>query len=433
MKKLLLILLIAVLTVVCLPLSSCGKEPTEYVTVKELRDASSGKLKELRESLSCFDEITEQYKDDDLVCILTDRVQGDAELFHSINNHPVVLLTAYPDACTEITSLDLSNFPYVDGVCHFDTVVTSLKEITIQNECHIYHSFNHCDGLKELTFSRLQSDICQSFNNCRALQSVTFGAVPDVIRDSFNDDPALQSVSVDREIDHAENAFQNTGDVEWTVRGKEYFDDELKELKDTSQNVALQKLADSKAIPQPEKSKNDELIPAFDDDGDMTFLDKDVRKKLYEKPDCKLTKFLLVNYPTITAAASGLTDEIINHKERVTEGEINYLVYQTCFISKMEKSNYIFVPAANRASSETPISLMSAVPTDESSVIPVADSDAKGVTLSTVSTFLYVIDIKTGEIIHIHFVGTDTPGAGDKTTEGKFLYEEAQEYLLTLL
>ena len=438
MKKCLSLLMIAVLLLGCLPLASCGAEPLEYVTIQKLKNASSGKLKDLRESLSCFDEITEQYKDTDLVCIITDRAEGDVSVFNSINNDDVVLLTAYPNAGKHITSIELSSHRYIDNVCNFEDAGSVLTKIDFnpKSQCRIYHSFNHCDKLKKLELSRCQQDICGSFNSCDSLQSVTFGAVPDVLSDSFNDDPSLTAVSVDRAADHAENSFQNTGDIQWTVRGKEYYDDELKELKNNCQNAALQKLADSGVIPQPEKNENDDLIPAFDDDGDMAFLDKDAKAKLYEKPDFKLTKFYLVNYPTVGNGAS-ISEELMYHEERMTEGEIRYLAVETCFITKEIKTNYIWVPAANRSAPDTgdtpAVSLMSSSPNNSLSVIPVADDDSPGITVSVVSTFLYVIDVSTGEIIHIHHVGTDDPDPADNRVQGAFLYEEAQDYLLTLL
>ena len=51
----------------------------------------------------------------------------------------------------------------------------------------------------------------------------------------------------------------------------------------------------------------------------------------------------------------------------------------------------------------------------------------------TVTTLVFVIDTKTGEIVHIETIGVDRPGSSTKTPKGKTYVQESIDYLSALL
>lgn len=271
MKKTLSLILTAVLILVSLALTSCKDDPPGMMIVKvsEIGKISDETVRDYLDTLTLLPECS----DSDYICILTEEAQGDVVI--PDKNHSLVLVTALPGACDDITSLSMEwDVKYLEHLCSFESdnpTLTSVRfsattDLLAVNDCFnhcsalreidhfttsssrdndpsieasfcyspalesfdlpylssISDSFLYCESLKTLTTSEKLGSVTGSFNHCSALESIEYKAKPkerdgyatDTITDSFNDCSSLKALAFSGKVAEYKNAFNRCSSLQ---------------------------------------------------------------------------------------------------------------------------------------------------------------------------------------------------------------------------
>lgn len=211
---------------------------------------------------------------------------------------------------------------------------------------------------------------------------------PAVMEDSFEDVNSL--FAPDSEL-YAKADFADASGTPEKVKARALY-----EAAEPIQNNALKKLADSGAIPP----LNEKGYPQFDETSingircdQITFNSESERIRLTTKPDFTLDHVIILE-----KGAAFKLDGVDESKFVDSLEDCKYIVFQWDYVSKVNKNYFIRKP------------------------------DNVLVDRHDVTTVVFVVDAKTGEIIHLHSVATVIPhlaveAPGDEDGARKYIAE----------
>ena len=203
MKKSLCLILAVMLLICCMPLSGCGNQGYNLISVKNLKASENEMLQKLVKELSYLDECS----DEDFVCVLNEGLGDQTVLPSDADGHPVVYVTAednFPNTkATAIKFPDSAKFiDMVYGSSSFSDV--SLTSVTVPEGCVIVNSFKSCEKLDGLKLNNL-SNIDSSFINCDELKTADLSGTSR-LSGSFRECKSLASVKIDS-VETVEESF----------------------------------------------------------------------------------------------------------------------------------------------------------------------------------------------------------------------------------
>lgn len=469
MKRILSVLLISALLLSCFALASCGKEETKgmkFVKVSEIDSVDDEETKELLENLTLSPER-------DYVCILTEDAKGDIEIPRMHQGKFVTMVTAFPGACDDITSITFGDaVEYAEHICSFDSDDPTLKSVSFSSdyqpalsdcfnhcsslektelpesssyfsELKLLDSFNGCAGLKDVRLEQY-TEIKNAFNDCPSLEKAVIGnpnpctvtdsfnrcsgigslglyANFDRIDSSFNDCTAIESIDLSHPIQELTDSFRNCPvDVGALVsKAEQEAQKELEDLISEQNSVVTHRYEIRSLIKEAwEKLVSDGTIPSCEEDDDGR------RKIQFDDADNEIDK------PVFSDAAAGkrLTSDPDVKLEKValvtfdTAGELtnandDVLSAVDSDGSSLSLSDKDREKIDSRLTDDftecryiiTYEGFISHIATNAYQKLINGTPTGQFANRYDVTTLVYIIDTGTGEIIHIRAVGTDIP------------------------
>ena len=265
------------------------------------------------------------------------------------------------------------------------------------------HSFCDCGMLKEVRFNGFHQ-LKNAFCDLDSLESVDFNYSCENIEGSFVRCPKLKKVTHDTEFTSVRDSFLECAeDLDIIYAPSEQIAEKADQILDS----ALNKLADSGAIPPLQTDEKNKVSPQITEDGDMIFTDEKAEKTLTEKLTVKPEKIILISDDHKKCEWDEVKDVLADTTE-----DCGYIIYYRAYVTPAT-SYYHY---AENIGSETRFT---------------------GKTHPT-TTYVFVVDAQSEEIIHIHKVGLDWPEVPNQATgpyeyHGEVLAADAKEYILSLL
>lgn len=250
MKKVISVLLITILILGSLTLTACGNKGMQFVQVKDVENIKDEKTRELIDSLSFLDKC----RQDDYICILTDGATGEVEIPSAYKDDDVVYVTAFSDACKDITKLSLpENARFLQYVCNFDSDNDSLTAVTPAEKMVLSDCFNFCTALDDAAFKEVRT-MKNCFNGCTALTAISgfysepFESGSYTLESSYCDCAALTNIELEG-FEALSGSFNNCGTITAVMlKGASRIDDSFNScsaLEELTLNIPGQTISDS--------------------------------------------------------------------------------------------------------------------------------------------------------------------------------------------
>lgn len=169
MKKVLSILLIAILLISCLPLTGCGSQGFTLVEIGKLNEHVDGKIQSHARAIKKQDECNKE----DYICILDKNYKDGTQIPSEKDGHPVVYLSALDSFDeSEATKIDIpDSIKIIDHVSPDGN--DKLKSVSMPEGVTVVNSFCYCSELEDVDFDK-PAEIEDSFTGCPKLKSEVF-------------------------------------------------------------------------------------------------------------------------------------------------------------------------------------------------------------------------------------------------------------------
>lgn len=315
---------------------------------------------------------------------------------------------------------------------------SAVESINFTEVSYIERSFNHCT-LKTAELTEVGT-IADSFNDCPALEKVAVSGDESsklVIQGSLNDCEKLSAFSCKEEIRNTDGSFEDCPALKDSPRLKrsltreeylkanaEYEEEMAKHQKEQEAfdrlykdtrglaaqkerfteifDTAVEKLAASGAIPEPEKGSfrgYDQYDLAFEKTGDgyaPVFNDLSVRDRLLSEPDFELKDVVLVDRDDKLYWLSAADDDPERIHIQTYDLDTGYHLIGS-YATSLDNCRYLICYRGYLTDVEDDY---------YTHVQGIPGSVGRG----TTTTVVYIIDVKTGDIVHIKPVDDAQPG-----------------------
>ena len=240
---------------------------------------------------------------------------------------------------------------------------------------------------------------------------------PDVTSDLPDLDEGSQTVSIDGELVLPPDSFALHAELDEWVNDL-FFD-------------CRQKLVDAGAIELPSESDPNEFFLFNSDDCELSFLDEESAEQLTADLSADLDNVIFFSGQDSWSVGRGVylnartDDELADYPAYYPDGYMINGSSSDSFPIPEDKTDQFANSLDDCHYVVAYMGLQSRVDEDFYDT-PTADR-------VTVTTLVVVMDAQTREFVHIHTVGSDTPGMVTEDPTGSTMWDEARDYMVTLL